>query len=122
MSKHTIFEPAASAILGPDGTPITSYETGLTNERLFNNQPFSRFTVMATSTSGELATISVPGSVDGLTTQRVQEAVRTLSFIKVKFTGLTLEAKGDSYNKVTWSGVAEKAEVVPASPATSPSK
>lgn len=110
--KHYIYDPAASAILGLDGAPITGYETGLTSERVFDNQPFSRLTLMATNTSGELATISTRGVVDGLTPQRVQEAVRTLNFIRVKFTGLTLEAKGDSYNKVIWSGTAEKAEIV----------
>lgn len=112
MSKHYIYEPAASAILGPEGAPVTGYEPGLTSERLFDGQPFSRITLMATGTNGELATISVRGVVDGLTTQRVQEAVRTLNFLRVKFTGLTLEAKGDSFNKVTWSGTAEKAEII----------
>lgn len=116
--KHYIYDPAASAILGLDGAPITGYEPGLTSERLFENQPFSRLTLMATNTNGELATISTRGVVDGLTPQRVQEAVRTLNFIRVKFTGLILEAKGDAYNKLSWSGTAEKAEIVtPAAPA-----
>lgn len=110
--RHYIFQPAASAILGPDGAPITSYETGLTSERMFENQPFSRLTVMATNTNGELAAISVRGTIEGLTTQRVQEAVRTLNFLRVKFIGLTLEVKGDSFNKVSYTGTAEKAEVV----------
>lgn len=110
--KHYIYDPAASAILGLDGAPITGYETGLTSERVFDNQPFSRLTLMATNTNGELAAIAVRGSVDGLTPQRVQEAVRTLNFIRVKFTGLILEAKGDAYNKLSWNGTAEKAEIV----------
>lgn len=116
MSKHYVYEPAASTILGPDGAPITSFEPGLTSERFFDNQPFSRLTLMATNTNGELATVNVRGTIEGLTTQRVQEAVRTLNFIRVRFSGLTLEAKGDSYNKVTWTGIAEKAEIVPAPP------
>lgn len=117
--KHYLYEPAASAILGPDGAPVTSYETGLTSDKLFNGQPYSRLVIMATNTNGELATVTVPSTVDGLTTQRVQEAVRTLSFIKVKFIGLTLEGKGDSYNKLTWTGTAEKAEIVTATPTKS---
>lgn len=110
--KHFIYEPAASAILGLDGAPITGFETGLTSEKIFDGQQFSRLTVMATATNGETATISVRGVVDGLTTQRVQEAVRTLNFLRVKFTGLTLEAKGAEFNRVTYTGTAEKAEVV----------
>ena len=118
--KHYIYDPAASTILGLDGAPITGYETGLTSEKVFDNQTFSRLTVMATNTNGELAAVAVRGSVDGLTPQRVQEAVRTLNFIRVKFVGLTLEVKGDNYNKVTWSGTADKAEIVtPAAPAPS---
>lgn len=115
--KHYVYEPAASAILGLDGAPITSYEPGLTSEKMFDGQPFARITVMATATNGETATISVRGVVDGLTTQRVQEAVRTLNFLRVKFIGLTLEERGDSFNKLTRIGVADKAEIVPAAPA-----
>lgn len=116
--KHLIYEPAASDILGLDGAPITSYETGLTSEKMFDGQPFARITVMATNTNGEVATISVRGTVEGLTTERVQAAVRTLNFIRVKFSGLTLEERGDSFNKLTRIGVAEKAELVPAAPAS----
>lgn len=117
MSKHYIYEPAASAILGIDGAPVTGFESGLTSEKMFDNQTYSRITVMATNTNGELATVSVRGTIEGLTAQRVQEAVRTLNFLRVKFTGLTLEEKGDSFNKLTRIGVAEKAELVPAAPA-----
>lgn len=114
--KHYIYDPASGLILGESGAPVTGYEPGLTSERQFDGKPFSRLTVMATSTNGELATISIPGGVEGLTPQQVQSAVRTLNFIRVKFTGLTLEIKGGEYNKVTYTGTAERAEVVPAAP------
>lgn len=115
--RHLIYEPAASAILGLDGAPVTSIESGLASEKMFDNQPFSRITVMATNTNGEIATISVRGTVEGLTTERVQAAVRTLNFLRVKFSGLTLEPKAAEFNRLTYTGTAEKAEIVPAAPA-----
>lgn len=118
--KHYIYDPAATEVLGKDGSPITGYEPGLTNEKVLDGQPFSRLTVMAVCTNGELATITVPGKVEGLTVQQVQESVRNLTFIKVKFSGLTLEEKGDSYNKLTRTGMAEKATIV--TPIPTPSK
>lgn len=114
--KHYIFEPAASAILGSEGAPVTGYEPGLLSEKLFDGQPFSRVTLMATCTNGETSTVSVRGSIEGLTPQRVQETMRTLNFVKVKFSGLTLEARADKYNTLNYIGTAEKAEIVTAVP------
>lgn len=113
---HPITEPAASVILtgavDNPGAAVVGLQTGCTSDYVFDGRPHSKISVIATCADGERVTVAVPGTVDGLTPQRVQEAVRTLNFIRVKFTGLTLEAKGDTYNKLSWSGTAEKAEVI----------
>lgn len=114
--RHYMHEPAASVFLGQDGAPVTGYEDGLTSDKLFDGKSFCRMNVMALCSDGETVSVSVPGTVDGLTPQLVQTALRNLSFVRVKFTGLTLEVKGDSYNKVNWKGTAEKAEVVKVAP------
>lgn len=117
---HLIYEPAASAILGNDGAPVLGYSRGLTNEKFFGGEPFSRLNLLATSTNGEVASVSVRGEIAGLTTEAVQDAARRLAFVRVKFTGLVLEVKGDGYNTVEYRGTAEKAELV--SPLNSASK
>lgn len=110
--SHKIYEPAASVLLGREGAPVMGYETGLTSERLYQGQPYSRLTVMALCTNGEMADITVPGAVDGLSVQQVREAMEKTTFLKVKFTGLELEEKGGEYNKLTRKGTADKAELV----------
>ncbi len=111
MAKHYIRDPIASAILG-DAAAVTGYETGLTNDRIFGGQPFSRIACIAPYLDGERIVITVPGIVQGLTPEMVQEATRHLMFLRVKFAGLAIEVKGDSYNSVTYTGTAERAALV----------
>lgn len=111
MAKHYIREPIASAILG-DAAAVTSYEAGLTNDRIFGGQPYSRVGCIAPYLDGERVVISLPGVVQGLTPDMVQEATRRLTFLRVKFAGLVLEVKGDSYNNVTYVATAERAALV----------
>ena len=117
---HTITDPAASAALTGEANGgsaiITSYKTGLTSDKQYNGQPFSQVASLGMCLDGESVTIRFPGSIEGLTPQQVQAAVRTLNFIRVKFTGLSLDVKGDKFNKVTYTGTAERVEVVPAAP------
>lgn len=108
---HHIYEPASTALVG-DPTPIASYETGKQNEKLFDGQPFSRIVCIASSTDSEQVEIAVRGAIQGLTPQQVQEAARKLVFVRVKLSGVTLSVRGDQFNKVTYSGTAEKAEIV----------
>lgn len=113
---HYITEPAATAALtgDPNGgsAVITNYKTGLISEKQFNSLPFSQVSSLGMCLDGEPVTIRIPGEIEGLTPQQVQAAVRTLSFVRVRFTGLTLEVKGGEYNRVVYSGTAEKAEIV----------
>lgn len=111
MAKHYIREPIASAILG-EAAAVTSYETGLSSERLFNGQQYSRIGCIAPHLDGERVVVTVPGTVQGLTEELVQEGTRRLTFARVKFAGLVLEVKGDSYNTVTYQGIAEQATLV----------
>lgn len=111
MAKHYIREPIASAILG-DAAAVTSYETGLSNDRIFGGQPYSRVSCIAPYLDGERVVIVLPGTVQGLTPEMVQEATRRLTFLRVKFVGLSLEIKGDSYNTVSFVGTAERAALV----------
>lgn len=117
---HFMTEPASTvALTGEIGgsVALTNYKTSLTSERLFDGNPFSQVGTIAVCLDGDPVTIKFPGQIEGLTAQQVQNAVRTLNFIRVKFTGLTLTVTGDQYNRVTYSGVAEKAELVTAAPA-----
>lgn len=119
--SHLITEPAATAALTGEingSAAITSYKTGIVNEKQFGGESFSQVSAIGVCLGGEVVTIKFPGEVAGLTAQQVQEAVRTLNFVRVRFTGLTIEVKGGEYNRVTYSGTAEKAEIVPTSPAT----
>ena len=92
---HLITEPAASAALTGEinggSAIITSYKTDLTSDKQFNGQPFSQMSSLGVCLDGEPVTIKIPGRIEGPTPQQVQAAVRTLNFIRVKFTGLTLE-------------------------------
>lgn len=111
MAKHYIREPIASAILG-ETAAVTSYEAGLTNDRIFGGQPYSRVSCIAPYLDGERVVVTVPGIVQGLTPEMVQEATRRLLFLRVKFSGLVIEIKGDSYNSVSYVGTAERAALV----------
>lgn len=113
---HPITEPAASVILTGSvdnvGAALVGYQTGCTSDYLFEGRPHSKLSVIATCADGERVTIAVPGSVDGLSPQQVQNAVRMLNFVKIKFTGLVLDVKGGEHNRVSYGGTAEKAEIV----------
>lgn len=111
MGKHFVREPIASALLG-DAAAVTSYETGLISDRVNGGQPFSRVGCIAPYLDGERVVVTVPGVVQGLTTEMVQDATRRLAFVRVKFVGLTLEVKGDAYNSVSYTGTAERAALV----------
>lgn len=111
MPKHYIREPIASDIMG-EAVPVTAYESGLTSERLYGGRPYSRVGCIAPNLDGERVVITVPGSVQGLTPELVQEATRRLAFVRVKFSGLKLEIKGNSYNSVTYQGTADSAILV----------
>lgn len=118
---HLITEPAATAALTGEingSAAITSYKTGIVNEKQFGGASFSQVSSIGICLDGEVVTIRFPGAIDGLTPQQVQNAIRTLNFVRVKFTGLTIEVKGGDYNRVTYTGTAEKAELVTAPPTT----
>lgn len=113
MSKHNIYDPAATALVG-DPAILVGLETGLTSDKLYSGQPFSRLSCLSPSAGGETVTLTVPGTIPGVTPAEVAQRVAALNFVRVRFTGLTCEVRGDSFNKVTYSGTAEKAEVVAA--------
>lgn len=118
---HYISEPAASVMLSGSiddaGAATVGYQTGCRNENIFGGQEHTKVSVMALCAEGDKATIAVKEPIANLTPQMVQNTVRTLNFIRVRFTGLVLEVKGDSYNKISWTGTAERAEVVTSAPA-----
>lgn len=112
MAKHIIKGPGASSLIG-DPAVVISYTTGLTSERKFNGAPYSEVVCLAPYLNGELVRVTVPGVVEGLTAEMAQEACCRLSFVRVRFsTDLTLEVKGDSYNKVSYVGTASRAALV----------
>lgn len=112
MAKHIIATPLASTMLG-DPAVVVSCNTGLTSEKKFGGQPFSEVVCLAPHLNGELVRVTVPGMVEGLTTEMVQDACCRLSFVRVRFSNdLALEIKGDSYNKVTYTGTASRAVLV----------
>lgn len=112
MAKHTINNPLASTMLG-DPAVVISYTAGLTSERKFNGNPYSEVVCLAPHLNGELVRVTVPGMVEGLTTEMVQDACCRLSFVRVRFSNdLALEVKGDSYNKVSFVGTASRAVLV----------
>lgn len=112
MAKHTINNPLASTMLG-DPAVVISYATGLTSERKFNGNPYSEVVCLAPYLNGELVRVTVPGVVEGLTTEMAQEACCRLAFVRVRFSqDLALEIKGDSYNKVLYVATASRAALV----------
>lgn len=112
MAKHIIRNPLASTMVG-DPAVVISYTTGLTSEHRFGGKLFSEVVCLAPYLNGELVRVSVPGAVEGLTTEMVQEATCRLSFVRVKFSNdLILEIKGDSFNKVTYQAEATRAALV----------
>lgn len=115
MSKHLYNEALSVALVGEPAV-LVGLEAGLTSEKQFNGQPFSRLTCLSPNAGGETVTITVPGTIPGVTPAEVAQRVATLNFVRVKFTGLTCEVRGDSFNKVSYTGTAEKAEVVTTPP------
>lgn len=111
MAKHTINNPLASTMLG-DPAVVISYTAGLTSERKFNGNPYSEVVCLAPYLNGEIVRVTVPGVVEGITTEMVHDACCRLSFVRVRFSDLTLEIKGDSYNKVSYTATASRAVLV----------
>lgn len=112
MPRHFIKSPLASMMLG-DPAVVLSYTTGLTSEKKFGGHPFSEVVCLAPHLDGDVVHVSIPGVVEGLTTEMAQEACCRLSFARVRFSGdLVVEVKGDAYNKVTYVGTAGRAALV----------
>lgn len=112
LAKHTIRNPLASTMLG-DPAVVVSYATGLTSDKKFGGQPYSEVTCLAPYLNGEIVRVNVPGVVEGMTTEMVQDATCRLSFLRVKFSAdLVLEVKGREFNSVTYEGTAQRAALV----------
>lgn len=111
MAKHFINNPLASTMLG-DPAVILSYATGLTSDHKYAGQPYSEVVCLAPYLNGAQVRVSVPGIIEGLTVEMVQEATCRLAFVRVKFFGLVLEVKGGEYNAVTFVGTADRAVLV----------
>ena len=111
MAKHYINGPMAVAMLG-DPAVVVSYATGLTSKNLFAGQTYSQVACLAPHLDGERVLVNVPGVVQGITAEMVQEATQRLAFVRVKFTGLVLEIKGGDFNRVTYVGTADRAVLV----------
>ena len=112
MSKH-FFNASLSLALVGDPAVLVALEAGLVSDKLYGGQPYSRLTCLSPNAGGETVTITVPGVVPDITPAEVAQRVATLNFVRVKFIGLVCEIKGGEFNKVTFTGTAEKAEVVP---------
>ena len=110
MANHILNEIAARAMLG-EWAAITSYESNLKNDRFFGGQEYSRASCIAVNAGGESVTVIVPGTIAGLTPESVVQRVSKLDFPRVRFEGLTIEIKGGEYNRVTFTGIATKAEL-----------
>lgn len=111
--KHIFNETLSHALVG-DPAVLVALESGLASEKIFGGQPFSRATCLSPNAGGETVTITIPGSIPGLAPAEVAQRVATLDFVRVKFSGLAVEVKGGEFNRVTYTGTAEKAEVVTA--------
>ena len=112
MAKHIIRNPMASAMLG-DPAVVISYTSGLTSERRFNGNPYSEIVCLAPHLNGELVRVTVPGVVEGLTTEMAQEACCRLSFVRVKFSNdLALELRAENFNKLSYIATAGRAVLV----------
>lgn len=116
--KH-FFSPVLSLALVGDPAVLVGLEANLTSDKLFNGQPFNRLTCLSPNAGGETVSINAPGTIPGITPAEVAQRVAALDFVRVKFTGLTVEVKGGEYNKVTYVGTAERAEIVTAPGSTS---
>lgn len=111
MAKHIITNPVASTLLG-DPAVVISYNTDLTSEYKFNGNPYSEINCLAPHL-GELVRVTVPGVVEGLTSEMAQEACCRLAFVRVRFSNdLALELKADSFNKLTYVATAGRAALV----------
>lgn len=112
MAKHIINNPLASSMLG-DPAVVVSYSPGLTSDSKFNGKPYSELVCLAPYLNGDIVRVTIPGVVEGLTTEMAQEACCRLSFVRVRFSSdLALEIKGDTYNKVSYIGTAGRAALV----------
>lgn len=118
MSKHYFNTPLSLALVG-NPAALVSLEAGLVSDKLYGGQPYSRLTCLSPNAGGETVTITIPGAIPGITPAEVAQRVATLDLPRVQLSGLICEVRGDSYNKVTYSGAADKAEIVtPAAPST----
>lgn len=112
MAKHTINNPLASTMLG-DPAAVVSYTSGLTNDRKFNGNPYSEVVCLAPYLNGELVRVTVPGVIEGLTTEMAREACCHLSFVRVRFSDdLALEIKGAEFNRISYTATASRAVLV----------
>lgn len=109
--KHYVKEPMSVTMLG-DPAILLSYTPGQTSEKKFGGKPFSTLGCLAQHLDGERVLVEIPGVVPGLTEEAVRDGLLRLAFVRVKFAGLVLEVKGDSYNSVSYVGTAERAVVV----------
>lgn len=109
--KHCFNTPLSLALVG-DPAVLVGLEAGLVSEKLYGGQPYSRLTCFLTNVGGDTATITIPGVIPGITPAEVAQRVASLDFPRVRLSGLTCEVKGGEYNKVTFTGTAEKAEIV----------
>lgn len=111
MSKHYFNAQLSLALVG-DPAALVGLEPGLVSDKLYGGQPYSRLTCFLTNVGGDTATITIPGVIAGITPAEVAQRVASLDFPRVRLSGLTCEVKGGEYNKVTFTGTAEKAEIV----------
>lgn len=112
MAKHIINNPLASTMLG-DPAVVISYSPGLTSDSKFSGHPYSEVVCLAPLLNGDIVRVTVPGMVEGLTTDMVQDACCRLSFIRVRFSNdLALEIKGGEFNRVTYIATASRAALV----------
>ena len=111
MAKHFIKGSMAAAMLG-DPAVVLSYATGLTSKNLFAGQAYSQIACLAPYLDGERILVNIPGVVQGITSEMVQEATQRLAFVRVRFAGLVLEIKGGEYNRVMYVGTADRAVLV----------
>lgn len=121
MARHIMNTPLSLALVG-DPAVLVGLEAGLVSDKQYGGQPYSRLTCFLTNVGGETATITVPGVISGISPAEVAQRVAALDFPRVRLSGLTCEVKGGEYNKIIFTGTAEKAEIVtPTAPASAKS-
>ena len=115
--KHYFNSVLSLALVG-DPAILVALETGLVSDKVYGGLPHSRATCLSQNAGGETISIVFPGAIANLSPGEVAQRVATLDFVRVRFTGLICEVKGGEYNRVTYTGAAEKAEVVTTPPAS----